>query len=227
MKGRPWTSKHGDFELADILIVDDHDLVRTGLKNILAGEKGFKVIGEAATGEEAIQLARKLEPDLVLMDVGLPGLSGLETTERILKAQPDVKVIVLTAHSEPPLPARLLDSGASGYLTKACDAGELIRAVRKVAAGERYIGADISQQLAISLLPGTPQSPFQELTSRELEIALMLTQGMKMQSIGEVLNVSPKTVATYKYRIYEKVGVSSEVELLRQALRHGLVSTDL
>ncbi|NBB93401.1 MAG: response regulator [Gammaproteobacteria bacterium] len=213
--------------MADILIVDDHDLVRTGLKNILAGENDFTVAGEAATGEEAIQLARKLEPDLVLMDVGLPGLSGLETTERILKAQPDIRVIVLTAHSEPPLPARLLDSGASGYLTKACDAGELIRAVRQVAGGERYIGADISQQLAISLLPGTPQSPFQDMTSRELEIALMLTQGMKMQSIGEVLNVSPKTVATYKYRIYDKAGVSSEVELLRLALRHGLVSADV
>lgn len=216
--------KHGDKQLTDILIVDDHDLVRTGLKNILARESDLKVAGEAATGEEAIRLSRKLEPDLVLMDVGLPGLSGLETTERILKTQPRIRVIVLTAHSEPPLPARLLDSGASGYLTKACDAGELLRAVRKVAQGERYIGADISQQLAISLLPGTPQSPFQELTGRELEIALMLTQGMKMQSIGEVLNVSPKTVATYKYRIYDKVGVGSEVELLRTALRHGLVS---
>lgn len=213
--------------MTDILIVDDHDLVRTGLKNILGGNRGFNIVAEASTGEEAIRLTRKLEPDLVLMDVGLPGLSGLETTERILKAQPEVKVIVLTAHSEPPLPARLLDSGASGYLTKACDAEELIRAVQKVAAGERYIGADISQQLAISLLPGTPQSPFQELTSRELEITLMLTQGMKMQSIAEVLNVSPKTVATYKYRIYDKVGVSSEVELLRHALRHGLVSADV
>lgn len=212
--------------MTDILIVDDHDLVRTGLKNILSASGEFSIAGEAATGEEAIRLARNLEPDLVLMDVGLPGLSGLETTDRILKAQPAVKVIVLTAHSEPPLPARLLDSGASGYLTKACDAEELLRAARAVLKGERYIGSDISQQLAISLLPGTPQSPFQDLTSRELEIAMMLTQGMKVQSIGEVLNVSPKTVATYKYRIYDKVGVSSEVELLRQALRHGLVSAD-
>lgn len=210
--------------MTDILIVDDHDLVRTGLKNILAGAADLQVVGEAATGEDAIRLARALEPDLVLMDVGLPGLSGLETTERILKNHSGTRVIVLTAHSEPPLPARLLDSGASGYLTKACDAAELLRAVRKVARGERYIGADISQQLAISLLPGTPQSPFQELTARELEIALMLTQGMRMQSIGEVLNVSPKTVATYKYRIYDKTGVTSEVELLRMALRHGLVS---
>ncbi|QOC21115.1 response regulator [Wenzhouxiangella sp. AB-CW3] len=209
-----------------IMIVDDHDLVRTGLKNILADAEDFELVGEASSGEEAIHLARDLEPDVILMDVGLPGLSGLETTERILKVQPDIRVIVLTAHSEPPLPARLLDIGATGYLTKACNAQELINAVRTVRRGERYIGADIAQQLALSLLPGTPQSPFQELTGRELEIALMLIQGMKMPSIGEVIKVSPKTVATYKYRIYEKIGVNSEVELLRMALRYGLVSAD-
>lgn len=221
------TRHEGAADLTRILIVDDHDLVRTGLKNILADAGEMELVGEASTGEDAIRLARQLEPEVVLMDVGLPGLSGLETTERILKAQPDIQVIVLTAHSEPPLPARLLDIGATGYLTKACDARELINAVRTVARGERYIGSDIAQQLAISLLPGTPQSPFQELTARELEIALMLTQGMKMQSIAEVVNVSPKTVATYKYRIYEKIGVNSEVELLRMALRYGLVSADV
>ena len=209
--------------MTTILIVDDHDLVRTGLRNILENDGGMDVVGEAASGEEAIRLARQLGPDIILMDVELPGLSGLESTERILKAQPKIRVVVLTAHSEPPLPARLLDIGASGYLTKACDSRELVNAVRAVARGERYIGAEIAQQLALSLLPGTPQSPFQELTARELEIALMLTQGMKMPSIAEVINVSPKTVATHKYNVYEKVGVSSEVELLRLALRYGLV----
>lgn len=213
--------------MTSVMIVDDHDLVRTGLKNILADAGDLDLVGEASSGEEAIRLARQLEPNVILMDVGLPGLSGLETTERILKSQPEIRIIVLTAHSEPPLPARLLDIGATGYLTKACDARELVNAVRAVARGERYIGADIAQQLAISLLPGTPQSPFQELTARELEITLMLTQGMKMQSIAEVINVSPKTVATYKYRIYDKVGASSEVELLRLALRYGLVNAEL
>jgi two-component system invasion response regulator UvrY len=208
----------------NILIVDDHDLVRTGLKNILAGQADFKVVGEASSGEQAIGLSRRIEPDVILMDVSLPGLSGLETTERILKAQPEARIVVLTAHSEAPLPAQMLESGASGYLTKACEAGELLTAVRQVAGGQRYIGNDISQQLAISLLPGTPKSPFRDLTGREMEIAMMLTQGMKMRSIGEVLSVSPKTVATYKYRIYQKVGVASEVELLRVALRHGVVS---
>jgi len=211
--------------VTSILIVEDHDLVRTGLKNILAGVDGLQLCGEAASGEDAIRMARELQPDIILMDVGLPGMSGLETMERILKAQPEIRVIVLTAHSQPPLPARLLDSGACGYLTKACNASELIEAVRRVASGERYIGSEISQQLAISLLPGTPQSPFQELTSRELETALMLMQGMKAQSIAERLNVSPKTVSTYKYRIYDKVGVRNEVELLHQGLRYGLVQS--
>lgn len=206
-----------------LLIVDDHDLVRTGLRNILDAVPDIEVVAEAASGEEAFRLVRQHGPDLVLLDVGLPGLSGLETTERLLKSHPQIKVIILTAYSEPPLPARLLDIGASGYLTKACNARELVIAVRAVSRGERYIGSEIAQQLALSLLPGTPQSPFQDLTARELEVMMMLTQGMKMPAVAEVLNVSPKTVATYKYRIYDKVGVNSEVELLHLALRHKLV----
>ena len=209
-----------------LLIVDDHHLVRTGLRNILNEAEGIEITGEAANGEDAIRLNRKLKPDLILMDISLPGLSGFETTERILKTHPEVKIIVLTAHSRPPFPIRLLDSGASAYLTKACDAEELLGAIHAVCNGERYIGSEIAQQLAIALLPGAPQSPFQNLTARELEVALMLTQGMKMPSIARVINVSPKTVATYKYRIYEKVGVNSEVELLRVALRHGLIQAD-
>ena len=210
-----------------LIIVEDHELFRTGIKNILAGIQDIEVIAETGSGEEAISLARKLVPDVILMDVGLPGISGLETTERILKAQPEIRVIVLTAHAEPPLPARLLDIGASGYLTKGASADELVSAVQTVYRGERYIGSEIAQQLALSLLPGTPQSPFQDLTGRELEVSLMLMQGMKMASIGEVLKVSPKTVATYKYRIYDKVGVGSEVELFRLAIRHGLIQPEV
>ncbi|HLS05163.1 MAG TPA: response regulator [Wenzhouxiangella sp.] len=210
--------------MINVLIVDDHDLMRIGLKGILGQDNRIKVIGEAASGEDAIRLSRQLKPDVVLMDLGLPGISGLESTERILKAQPQIRIVVLTAHSEPPLPARLLDSGASGYLTKACNADELVEAVHAVSRGERYIGANISQQLALSLLPGASKTPFQELTARELEVARMLMQGMRAKVIGETLSISPKTVATYKYRVYEKIDVSNEVELLRAALRHGMVT---
>ncbi|MGY6588266.1 MAG: response regulator [Wenzhouxiangella sp.] len=212
--------------MTTVFIVDDHDLMRSGLKNILLTASDFELIGEASTGEDALRQIRQLKPDLVLMDVELPGLSGIETTERLLKILPRTRVVVLTAHSEPPLPARLLDIGAAGYLTKACDSKELISAMRAVMRGERYIGGEIAQQLALSLLPGTPQSPFQDLTTRELEVALMLTQGMKMPMIADTINVSPKTVATHKYNVYQKVGVNSEVDLLRLALRYGLVKPD-
>src|SRR5699024_1349376 len=160
-------------------------LMRIGLQGNLGQDDRIKVVGEAASGEDAVRLSRQLKPDVVLMDLGLPGISGLESTERILKAQPHIRIVVLTAHSEPPLPARLLDSGASGYLTKACNADELVEAVHAVSRGERYIGANISQQLALSLLPVASKTPFQELTARELEVALMLMQGMKARVIGE------------------------------------------
>lgn len=209
-----------------LMIVEDHELFRTGINNILREIDYVDVIAEAPSGEDAIRLSRQLEPDVILMDVGLPGLSGLETTERILRTQPGIRIIVLTAHADPPLPARLLDSGASGYLTKGASAQELISAIRAVHRGERYIGSEIAQQLALSLLPGTPVSPFQDLTSRELEVTLMLIQGMKASSIGEVLKLSPKTVATHKYRIYDKVGVRNEVDLLHLAIRYGLFKPD-
>lgn len=209
-----------------LLIVDDHHLVRTGLRNIINDAGGIEIVGEAGTGERAIQLNREKQPDVILMDIGLPGLSGFETSERIMNARPDVRVIALTAHTKPPFPARLLEMGAAGFLTKACDAEELVAAIRKVYDGERYVGSEIAQQLAMSLLPGTPQSPFQELTAREIEVALMLANGMKSSAIAERMNVSPKTVSTHKYRIFEKIGVDSEVALLREAIRYEVIESD-
>ena len=209
-----------------LLIVEDHHLVRTGLRNIIDDAGGIEIVGEASTGERAIQLNREKKPDVILMDIGLPGLSGFETSERIMNASPAVRIIALTAHTKPPFPARLLEMGAAGYLTKACDAGELVAAIRKVFGGERYVGSEIAQQLAMSLLPGTPQSPFQELTPREIEVAMMLANGMKSSAIAERMNVSPKTISTHKYRIFEKIGVDSEVALLREAIRYDVIETE-
>ena len=206
-----------------LLIVDDHHLVRTGLRGIIEDAGGFEIVGEAGTGERAIQLNREKEPDVILMDIGLPGLSGFETSERIMNARPTARIIALTAHTKPPFPARLLDMGAAGYLTKACDAKELVTAIRKVHDGERYVGSEIAQQLAMSLLPGTPQSPFQELTPRELEVAMMMAKGMKSNAMAERMNVSPKTISTHKYRIFDKIGVDSEVALLREAIRYDVL----
>lgn len=209
-----------------LMIVDDHHLVRQGLHNIIDDAGGIEVVAEAATGEEAIRLNREKKPDVILMDIGLPGLSGFETSDRIMHASPSARIVALTAHTKPPFPTRLLDMGAAGYLTKACDADELVRAIRKVNDGERYIGSEIAQQLAMSLLPGVPQSPFQELTPRELEVALMLAKGMKSSAIAQRMNISPKTISTHKYRIFEKIGVDSEVGLLREAIRYDLIEAD-
>lgn len=209
--------------MPSILIVDDHDLVRTGLRGILEGTGDLTIAGEAGSGDEAIRLNRELAPDVILMDVGMPGLSGFETTERILAARPDARIIILTAHGDTPFPATLLDLGARGFLTKDCAAGELLAAIDAVCQGRQYIGSEIAQQLAISLLPGQERSPFESLSGREMEVVLMLTRGMELTEIAETMSLSRKTVATYKYRVFDKTGVDNEVELLREAIRHGVI----
>lgn len=209
-----------------VLIVEDHHLVRTGLRNILEAAGDITIVGEAESGEAALRIHRERTPDVILMDISLPGLSGIETSQRILAADRNARIVVLTAHDEPPFPGRLLDMGALGYLTKACEARELLGAIRAVCDGRRYIGSEIAQQLAISLLPGATDSPFAELSGREMEVTLMLTRGMNSGAIAEKMSLSPKTVATYKQRIYEKTGVSTEVELLKQAIRHGILPNE-
>lgn len=209
-----------------VLIVDDHDLVRTGLRHILDRAEDVDVIAEAGSGEEAIRRQREVDPDVVLMDISMPGMSGMEVTQRMLRGDDSIRIIILTAHAQSPFPSRLLEAGAMGYLTKACAADELLNAIRSVFEGRRYIGSEIAQQLALALLPGTEQSPFEELSSREMEVTLMLTQGMSVADIAQTMSLSPKTVSTYKYRIYEKLQIKNEVELTRLAMRHGLIEPD-
>lgn len=206
-----------------VMIVDDHDLVRTGLRHILSQCADVEVIAEAASGEDALREVRNCNPDVMLLDISMPGLSGFEVCDRLHKHHKDIRVIILTAHAKEPYPSRLLEAGASGYLTKSCAAEELQNAIRKVSAGQRYIGSEIAQQLAIAMLPGSKGSPFEDLSAREMEVVLMLIQGMAMQDIADALSLSPKTVATYKYRVYEKLGVMNEVSLTRLALEHGLL----
>ncbi|PKL95455.1 MAG: two-component system response regulator UvrY [Gammaproteobacteria bacterium HGW-Gammaproteobacteria-8] len=210
-----------------LMIVDDHHLLRTGLRNIIEAAGGIEIVAEAATGEEAIRLNRDKQPDVILMDISLPGLSGFETSERIMTARSEVRIIALTAHNRPPYTTRMLSLGVAGYLTKACDAAELVEAIRKVHNGDRHFGSEITQQLVVSLLPGAEQSPFERLTPRELEVAMMMSAGHKPVAIGQRLNVSIKTVSSHKYNVYEKLGVDSEVGVLREAIRYGLVEAEM
>lgn len=209
-----------------VLVVDDHDLVRTGISRMLADIDGLQVIGQAESGETAIKKSRELKPDVVLMDVKMPGIGGLEATRKLLRSHPDIKVIAVTICEEDPFPTRLLQAGAAGYLTKGAALDEMIQAIRMVFAGQRYISPQIAQQLALkSFQPKVNGSPFDLLSEREIQIALMIANCQKVQTISDKLCLSPKTVNTYRYRIYEKLSVSSDVELALLAVRHGMVDT--
>ena len=204
-----------------IVLVDDHTLVRTGLRMILEKQPDIEIVGEADDGERGLMLIKRLQPDIALVDVHMPGISGVEVTERVRRAKLATRVVILTMAGEAPFPRRLLDAGASGYLTKGCPADELLKAVRQVADGRRYLGSDIAQQLALESMEGGA-SPFAELSARELEVAMMLAQGHTAQVIAGRLNLSAKTVATYKYRLFEKLDIDNVIALAHLANTHGL-----
>jgi two-component system invasion response regulator UvrY len=209
--------------LIKILLVDDHELVRLGIKRLLQDVHGLKVVGEASTGEEAIRLAKETIPDVVLMDVQMPGIGGLEATRKMVRHNPDIKVLALTIYGDEPYPSRLLQAGAVGYITKGCAAEEMIRAIRTIHSGQRYISSDIAQQLALKRFTKAEASPLDILSERELQIMLMITSGQKVQDISNKLCLSPKTVNSYRYRVFEKLGIHSDVELTLLAIRLGLV----
>ncbi|MCK7594949.1 response regulator [Pseudomarimonas salicorniae] len=209
--------------MIDVLLIDDHGLVRTGIRMLLEGTGDFNVVAEAADGEEGIRLARQLAPDLVICDLHLPGMSGLEVTERLVRAKAGQKVMIVTMQEEGPLPRRLLHAGALGYVAKACAHEEFLRAAREVAQGRRYLSAEIAQRLALEP-PGAEQSPFDLLSPRELEVVKMLCQGKRGADIAETLHLSPKTVSTHKQRLLDKLGVEDVVTLSRLASQHGIVA---
>ncbi|KFE56840.1 UvrY/SirA/GacA family response regulator transcription factor [Pseudomonas syringae] len=207
-----------------VLVVDDHDLVRTGITRMLADIDGLQVVGQADSGEESLKKARELKPDVVLMDVKMPGIGGLEATRKMLRSHPEIKVVAVTVCEEDPFPTRLLQAGAAGYMTKGAGLAEMVQAIRLVFAGQRYISPQIAQQLALkSFQPQVNNSPFDLLSEREIQIALMIVGCQKVQAISDKLCLSPKTVNTYRYRIFEKLSISSDVELALLAVRHGMV----
>jgi two-component system, NarL family, invasion response regulator UvrY len=214
--------------LINVLLVDDHELVRTGIKRILEDVRGFKVVGEAKTGEEAVQFCRQHSPNIVLMDVNMPGMGGLEATKKICRYCPDVKIIVLTVNCEDPFPSTVMQIGAQGFLTKGAGSDEMVRAIRCVHAGQRYIAPEIAQQIALAQVSGrSDENPFHSLSERELQIMLMITKGEKAQNIAERLNLSSKTVNSYRYRMFEKLNVGGDVELTHLAIRYKMIDIDV
>lgn len=206
-----------------VFIVDDHGLVRAGFRMILSREVDIEVVGEAESAEEALPQIRRLAPDVVLCDLHLPGLSGIELVERVVRGGGASRIVMVSVLEDGPLPRRVLEAGASGYVGKACDAAELLRAVRDVSRGKRYLSSAIAQGIALSGLQGSPASPFDALTPRELEVALLLNQGMRQEAIARRLSLSAKTVNTHKSRLFEKLGIRDTVALARLVGQHGLV----
>ena len=212
--------------MINVLLVDDHHLVRVGINKILTSVKGINVVGECETGEEAIKVCRQDEPDVLLMDMDMPGMGGLEATKKILRFAPDVKIIVLTAHTEDPFPSKVMQMGAAGYLTKEAGPDEMVNAIRAVHSGQRYLPSDIAQKMALSQFKSVEENPFNALSDRELQIMIMITRGDKVPAISEHLNLSTKTINSYRYRMFEKLGVSNDVELTHFAIRHGMLKTE-
>ena len=211
-----------------VFVVDDHDLVRTGITRMLADVNGLKIVGEAASGEEALRDIRDAEPDVVLMDAKMPGIGGLEATRKLLRQNADVKVIAVTVCGEEPYPSRFMQAGASGYLTKGAAIDEMVKGIRLVHSGQRYISPDVAQALALKPFMGQGDgSPFDQLSERELQIAMMIVSCQKVQDISDKLFLSPKTVNSYRDRLFEKLGINSDVELTLLAIRHGMVDAEV
>jgi len=211
----------------NILLVDDHELVRTGICRIIDDVRGMKVIGEAESGEEAVKWCRKNHPDVILMDINMPGIGGLDAMHKILRINEDIKIIMLTMHTENPFPSKVMQAGASGYISKSAGPDEVLNAIRLVNSGQRYLAPEIAQQMALSQLSPSADDPFSVLSERELQIMMMITRGQRVVDISEQLGLSPKTINSYRYRLFEKLGVNGDVGLTHMAIRYGMLNTDL
>jgi len=184
------------------------------------------VIGEGSSGEDAVKFCRNTRPDVVLMDMSMPGIGGFEATKKILRYDPDIKIIVVSTHTENPFPAKVMKVGAYGYLTKGAGADEMIKAIQQVFVGQKYLSPDIAQQVALGQLDLKEDDPFEQLSDREMQIMLMLTKGERVPEIAAKLNLTAKTVNTYRYRTFDKLKVNGDVELTHMAIRHKLINPE-
>ena len=210
-----------------ILIVDDHELVRTGISRMLEDIPEFVISGLACSGEEALQMSKLDRPDVVLMDVKMPGIGGIEATKKLLAFDRSIRVIAVSALDDDMFPNRLLQAGAMGYVTKGAPVEEMITAIRMVMSGSLYMSAKMAQQLALKGFNGkTQESPFEKLSERELQTALLIANGKKAPEIAEAFCVSPKTVNSYRYRIFEKLSINTDVELTLLAVKHQLLDIE-
>ena len=204
-------------------IVDDHAIVRSGLKQFFSDEVDLRVVGEAASGREAIDLVRTTEMDVLLLDLSMPGQSGIDALTMIRAKAPDVGVLVLSGYPEEHYAMTLIRQGASGYLNKECDPEEIVKAIRTIALGRRYITPGVAELLAQQLNRKDVMAPHEQLSEREFQVFLKLAQGETTGAIAQMLSLSVKTVSTYRTRLMEKMGLASNSDLTYYALKHKLI----
>jgi len=206
-----------------VLIADDHPVVREGVRRILQGAAEVEVVGEAARGDEALEAVRKLKPDVLILDIGMPGPSYLEVLAALPAASAGTRALILSAQPEEEYAVRALKGGATGYLTKGYAPPDLVEAVRRIAAGHRYVTRELAEQLALGVVEGAAKAPHETLSNREFEVFRFLAGGLSLKEIGARMGVSPKTVSSFRARVLEKMGVKTNADLVRYAVEHRLV----
>jgi len=206
----------------NVLLVDDHAVVRMGFKMLLESDADIKVVAEADSGENGVKMYMEHRPDVVVMDITMPGIGGLEATDRIMAKDSSARILVLSAHEDSVHPKRVLNAGAMGYLTKRSAAEELIKAIRTVAGRKMYLEASIAQQMAIQQLNGE-KNPVDVLSDREFEVFMALAKGQTTNQIAETLSLSPRTVGTHLYNIKQKLNAGNSAEIALIAMRSGLI----
>lgn len=206
-----------------IVIADDHAIVREGLKRIVASADDMQVVGEACDGNEVMQRVRDLNFDVLMLDLSMPGRSGMETIKLVRAEKPKLRVLVLSMHQELQYAVRAIKSGASGYMTKESAPDLLLQAIRKIASGGAYVSAEVAEQLALHAMPGSATLPHESLTEREFEVMQLLVVGTSVTNIAAKINLSVKTVSTHKTNLMQKMALENQSELIRYAMRHGLV----
>jgi two-component system, NarL family, invasion response regulator UvrY len=209
-----------------VVLIDDHSLVRIGFRHMVEAEKTIQVVGEAGTGAEGIQLVRSTKPDVVILDIRLPDISGLEVAHKILAHSPAPKILVVSAMNDELFPLRMLEAGVHGYMSKNSNLEEFIRAIKTVYSDKRFISSEIAQQLALAKLSSGSKGDFSQLSDRETEVMLMVIHGVEVKEIAKKLHLSAKTVHSYRSRIFEKLNVKNDTALTLLAIKQGIISIE-
>lgn len=207
--------------MINIILADDHALVRTGLKRLIDDVEGLSIVGEAENGRDAVQRVKELNPDVAILDINMPELNGIQATEILRRDYPELKIIIISMHSDELFPQRLLKAGANAYLTKDSEIEEISHAIHEVMEDRSYICTEVVQKLAVAKNKGG--SPFKNLSKRELEVLGLMIKGMKVSDISDKLCLSPKTVSTYRYRLLGKLSVQNDIELTKLAMQYGFI----